>query len=462
MSFPKAKLYPLLTTTALVAGISANASPLISIGDSTNIYFTGEAATQYNDNLFLAEQGEVEDINFDLTPGFELQLGRPGSDTSILAYVNETFRFYADNDDLNNELLNTGIRGQLKNDVLMVSANLGYGEADQTIRDLATNLGTVTPVNQGYLIERASSSASTNMEYKFSPKTSVTLGASFSNTDYDSDHTLFTAGATSVVPGANSAADPSRIRNDLETFVIPVGFYYKWKPKLDVGLGYRYRKVTVKDSLLAFESLIGGTLTPGTIVLTEGVDTRDHFLSVNLRGEFNPKLAANIQAGVLFSERYGVVIDRAIQNDPGFDPEDVSFSMLANLNYTINSKNSVSASFDIDNRTSSLGLNTQSTNIGVGYNLKINPLLTAGASFGVEFEEFGTAATSSTSNSNQQVREDDFWRGSLSLVYKPVRGNYNIRASYSYNNNNSELGGVNNPTAEFTRNIFTLSAGFRY
>ena len=431
MSFPNPNIYPLLTAAAIVAGSSAYASPLVSIGDSANIYFRGDAATKYNDNLFLTSSNEVEDVNFDLTPGLELQVGRPGSDSSIVAYVRETFRFYADNDELNNELLDTGINAQIKNDVLFVTGSLGYAEADQAIRDLATNFVGVSPVGKGHLIERASARASINVEYKFSPKTSVTTGAAFYNVDYDSDHTLFAGISPSTytllnpqVPGTlNRVADLSRIRNDVEIFTLPVGFYYKWKPRLDVGLSYRYRKTTVKDSLLAYESLVGLNLQQGTIGLSEGVDSRDHFFSVNLRGEFNEKLSADIKVGAQFSEKYGVVIDRSIQNIPGYDPETVDFAMSANFSYAINSKNTLSGSFEVDNRTSSYGIDTKSTDIGVSYNYKINPLLTAGASVGVEFEEFGATALSATSSSNQAVREDDYLRGSLSLRYSPVRGN---------------------------------------
>jgi len=56
---------------------------------------------------------------------------------------------------------------------------------------------------------------------------------------------------TSVVGGLSySDTDRKDLGSDYTDFNVPVNLYYGATEKLDVGVGYRYRKSTVKDTSL--------------------------------------------------------------------------------------------------------------------------------------------------------------------------------------------------------------------
>ena len=63
--------------------------------------------------------------------------------------------------------------------------------------------------------------------------------------------------------------------DDSKITTIPVNYYYKVTPKLDVSGGIQFRDTR----------------------LTTGVDSQDYFYNVGLRGEFTPKLTGKVAVG---------------------------------------------------------------------------------------------------------------------------------------------------------------------
>src|SRR5581483_4665044 len=96
-------------------------------------------------------------------------------------------------------------------------------------------------------------STAVNGEIQFTPKTAGGAGVSYVHENYK--RTGFA---------------------DSDDLTIPIDFYYKYTPKVDLSLGYRYRDYQVSI----------------------GDNSVDHFINVGARGEFTPKLVGKIQVGL--------------------------------------------------------------------------------------------------------------------------------------------------------------------
>jgi len=231
----------LLAGTGFAAGLSA--APAFSLGEGADVFLTGSATAQFNDNIYYDSTNEVDDLIFIVSPGIELVVGQdPTAGNMSLSYQHQ-FYFYQDNSEQDDDNGVFSFDASYDGAKISLSAYATYRETDQNFRD--ANL-------PGVLISREIITAGVGGEYILSPKTSFGVGLDYSQTDWE------LAGL-----------------NDNETWSVPVDFFYKMTPKVDASVGYRYR--TVENDF------------------SNDYDT--HFFNVGLRGELTPKTYASIRVG---------------------------------------------------------------------------------------------------------------------------------------------------------------------
>lgn len=235
------------------------------------------------------------------------------------------------------------------------------------------------------------------------------------NLNFDAEYTI--SPKTSIASGAAYGKTDYKTGGfvDKETFSIPVNVYYAYSEKLDLSLGYRYRHTD----------------------LDGGADRDDHFFNLGFRGEIYPKLDGFARAGIQHREI-----------DGGGD--DTSFAMESGLFYYMTPKTTFDFSIGQDFGSSAGGASTDETSFNFGVNYQFNPLISARAGLGYEMVDYNNAID----------REDDYFTGSISVVYTP-NSYVSFSASYVYQDNDSEnntLGGTNS----FENNLFSLNASLRY
>ena len=236
-----------ITKIALLSaglGLSlAKAAPFMAVGDNAELFLTGAATLQSDDNIYLDAKNEKSDTIYSFTPGVDLVFGK-GSITTGNVYFREEIRRYSSNGNQDVELANVGARTSYDNGVTKAGFNAAYTELAQNDNDIRVS---------GDIVHRNLTNLAANVEFGFSEKTSLGTGISFDRTDY----------------GPSSYSDSN-------IWSLPVDVYFKASPKLDWSAGYRYRS-----------SQLSGA----------GLDSTDHFLNLGARGEFSPKLTGQIRLG---------------------------------------------------------------------------------------------------------------------------------------------------------------------
>ncbi|CAM3066549.1 outer membrane beta-barrel protein [Rariglobus hedericola] len=227
-------------------GSSAFAAPFLAIGDNAELFATGEASVAYNDNILLASgvpgSPELEDTIFTFVPGFDLQFGKDSLIKGNLIGT-ATLTSYADNDNLNNQLLAIGGNSTYDNGSLKLGANASFKELDQPTVDVVPN---------GKLVERHVADVGVNGELAFSEKISAGAGIAYSHVDYK---------------------DPAYTEE--ESYTVPVNIYYELTPKVDVSAGIRYTNTE----------------------LDNGAEYDAYYYNVGARGSFTPKLSGSFSVG---------------------------------------------------------------------------------------------------------------------------------------------------------------------
>ena len=225
-------------------GSSAVAAPFLAIGDNAELFVTADAMASYNDNILLGSAAnEEDDVIFTFRPGFDLQFGK---DSLLKGNVvaTGTFTSYADNSELNNQLLGLGANSTYDNGNLQLSANVSFDQLDQP---------TVDAAGGGTLVERDVTAARVNGELALSEKISIGSGFSYVHTDYST-------------PGYT----------DQWTYTVPVNVYYELTPKVDVSAGVRYSHIDLENGANEYD---------------------DFYYNVGARGAFTPKLSGSFSVG---------------------------------------------------------------------------------------------------------------------------------------------------------------------
>lgn len=389
-----------ITRIALLSaslGASTYAAPFLAVGDGAELFLTGGLGIRADDNILFETTGEDSDLIFDITPGIDLTFGKNAQMQGSLA-LNVVFTSYSDNSNLNTELFNGDFVTKYDDGKLKMGFNLGYHELNQ-------NSATVRG-----LTRRDVFNAGGNAEVEISQISSVGAGVTFVHENYKTDKA---AGYT-----------------DSDMLTVPLDFYYKWTPKVDLSFGYRFRDTQVDI----------------------GEDTKDHFFNVGARGEFSPKFTGVFKVG--FNNR---------EFDSGGD--DSTIGLDASFVYEVSPKTSLQFGAANDYGTSALGRQYESLSINGAINTKLSEEWAV--NFGLawrsldfsSYSYFDTTAITPTNPSGLVVVKsytDDFLEARLGTTYI-VNTNVRLGAEYIYRDLSSDRA-----ANEFSNNVFAVSANFRY
>lgn len=376
------KNYARIALTVAALGSAAKAAPFLAIGDGAELFVTGALGIRSDDNIFLADDSKkIDDIIFDINPGVEITFGKNAPLTGSLTLV-DAFANYSDNTNLNTNLFTGDFRAAYDDQKLKIKFNVGYHELNQNTAD-----------TQG-LIRRDEFVIGTTSEVAVSPLTSVAAGVNFNHLNYK-----------------------RKGYGDSDDLNVPVNFYYKWTPKLDLSLGYRYRN---------YET-------------TVGLDSVDHFFNIGARGEFSPKLTGQLAVGVNTRKfgsgtTTGTIKSGDTETLPGLD---------ASFTYAISPKSTLQ--FGASNDYGSAPQGQQQKNLSFYGNVNIafdaNWSFNGGLSYrGIDY----------------YTRTDDYFEGTLGATYL-VNTYVKITGGYVYRSNDSDLAASN-----FKNNVFSIAASLRY
>jgi hypothetical protein len=380
---------------------SSAASPLVSIGDSTDIHFKGSTSLQSSSNVFRNDTNEVDDIMWTITPGFEVNFGRGASNADLKLVTGYQIRRYADLNELNTELFNIEASGSYRASRLDVSGSVYFREQKSATGD--------NNVFNNDLVESDLTGGRVDSEYRFSPKFSFGAGFNYRETDYKSPYDTRLA--------------------DRETFGLPLDLFYELTPKVDLSVGYTYSETDVS-------ALPASGLRPALAAYT----TDDHFLNVGARGNLLPKLNGFFKVGY-----------RTRDTDRAGSSSDSTLGLDSNLTWAATPKLSNTIALSRDFGVGGEGNSTKNTTFSLSSNYSINSYYAA------------TAFASYTLRDYQNNREDKQTRLGARLTYTPNQY-WIFGAGYTYTENNSSndptvVGGTLRSYVDHTLDI---SASLRY
>lgn len=326
-------LFRNLLAVALTAtlGSMLSGAPLVSLGDDAAVYFKGSAGITYQTNVFLEDDGatdifgntinEDSDTIYRFTPGLELRVGQDDAINQVYVTYSHAFTVYSDNSQLDNDLANLLARFRHNGDKLKLDGNISFVQADQNQRNVQQT-GVVGA--DGVQIESETFTIGGNAEYRFTPKTSGSIGLTYTQTDY------------------NEAALIER-----ESIRVPVDLYYAITEKYDLSVGYRYTQ-TDRDAA--------------------GLDEfDDHFFNVGLRGEILSKLSGQVRVGVQ---------NRETQNE-----DETNFAINADFDYAASPKLGIAFGLESDFDTAGTGNSRETFGFNIGTKYTISPLWSTSTMF---------------------------------------------------------------------------------
>jgi len=372
------KLSSLLLVVAGLLGLSSQVLAFEKLGSDSELFVTGTAGIQYNDNILLAQSGTKSDTIFDATPGL-LAIWGQSSDVKGQASFTEDFSVYSSNSSLNANLAKFDITNSYDGGVSKVDFDGWFHQLDQATRDVR---------GANTLIHRDASHAELYGENEVSPKTSVKLGIVYDDTNYKS------AGYT-----------------DWRWYEVPLNYYYKVEPKLDLSAGVRY-----KDNTLG----------------TGGLNSTEYYYNVGARGELAPKLTGEFSVGLNTSKPKGLGTKDAL-------------GLESNFAYAYSPKTSFTFGANNDFGYSATGGSYKNFGVNGGFNAAVSSELKVGGSLGYSRYTYSTTS-----------QRDDLYSGQLSATYL-VNGYLSLVGTYAYTDDQSNLAG-----SSFKNNILSFSATFRY
>ncbi len=199
-----------------------------------------------------------------------------------------------------------------------------------------------------------------------------------------------------------------------QTWGIPIDIYHEMSPKLDLSMGYRYQSYSLS---------VG--------------DSKSHFFNLGARGQFTPKLNGQMRIG--YNQRKFETA-RASEHVLGL-------SAAMTYNYSDKTYFQFNASNDYGNGPG--GEPTQAFGAALGLNTQMTQqwLFTALLQYrAIDYARLGATP----------ARSDKFLEGQIGVIYQ-LNAYCNLQMAYLHRNNNSDRN-----IADFSNNLFTFGANFRY
>lgn len=438
----------LLAAACIAVGPSLGAanlfptSPLIQIGNDTDIFFDSSFAVDITDNLYTTANA-VSATSWTVTPGLALEYGKDSSLAVTLSARRNIVRY------------NKASLADLEDDRDALSANIRFADGGPlsltldssyriTVRndDLAQQgVGTVIPLGAN-LLRQSNYSHNFEAKYKLTEKINLTLG--FINTyNHYLNPVKFEENAETQInpppapanPGIKTSYNTNGL-TELNTKAIPVEVIYQAFEKLSFGL--RYQHDVTDYSPAPYFSQNTSTATPGLITTERPAGSyplqlRKHFVGLTAKGDPTGagKLNVTARAGYATASVDGAANDQI-----------PSFSI--NLQHTLTEKvnHSLSLSRDINANNTGGQIDSKS------YTYTVN--FTA-----AEDLSFNVGATKSDVLAGTTVVNTMVYNLGADYKYNP-----HLSFTLAYSFTDSKLPA--NASANFQANALTVSAAFRY
>lgn len=336
-------LASLSAIVALSVGHQSSAAPLVSIGDTVDIFFRGDVKAQYNTNIFSNSANKVDDFIFTFSPGVEIAAGRT-ENANITLIFREDFVRYNRASNLNADLSNLFIDGFYKTGPATISSGFSFYQTQ-------TPTGDINVVNN--LVKRNIFRAYAELEYDITEKVVGDVGFSWNRTDFKSFQTQY---------------------HNRDVYSAPINILYRVTPKLNVGLGYRYRYTDID---------LGTGPTPST-----ERDYQDHFYSVAVRGDLLPKVYATMNIGAT---------TRVTHSNTSSDT--TTFTADTSFRWDMTPKSELALSLNRDFNTSGAGTTITRTGGNLRASYLVTEFIQSSAFFGYAVNDYtGQARTDYTTN----------------------------------------------------------------
>ncbi len=198
---------------------------------------------------------------------------------------------------------------------------------------------------------------------------------------------------------------------DQESFAIPVNYYFAINPKIDLSAGVAYRETDVDAA---------------------GADSEDIYYNVGARGKFTSKLSGSFSVGLN---------TREYENGD----DESGLGVKAGLAYDYSPKTSFTLDLNRDFETGADANGIENSSVTLGARTSLTAALSA--SVALSYQEYDYLNV---------TRSDDYIVGSIGLAYTYSQ-NLSFDAGYTFNDNESDVAAAN-----FTANVFSIGANFRY
>ncbi|HVU36291.1 MAG TPA: outer membrane beta-barrel protein [Opitutaceae bacterium] len=374
--------FALITASIVAVG---RAAPFMAVGDGAELFATGVVGVRADDNIFLSNS-KTSDTIFDVTPGLELDFGKNAQTQGSLTLA-DNFSMYTQHSGLNTNLFQGDFVTRYDDGKMKMGFDAGYHELNQNTVD-------VRAADTGRLIRRDIGTADANGEVGVSEITAIGAAVQYRHEYYH---------------------PAGYISND--QFTVPVNFYYKWTPKVDLSLGYQYHDFQAKSG--------------------SALDSTDNFYNIGARGEFTPKLTGTFRVG--YTER----------RFSGNQSNQNLFGLDASFAYEFSPKTTVQFGATNDFGTAPQGQQQKNLTGNVLVTTKINEEF----SVNVGLSYRGITYYGLTGPGN---RTDDYWEGTIGGAYT-INANLRLVGAYTYRNYKTDIAG-----SEFNNNVLSVAANFRY
>ncbi len=393
-------------------------SPLVQLGDDLDIFFDSSVALEMTDNLF-SGSAKKSASDWAVTPGFSLEYGKDSAlsinltaKRSYIYYNEAEFRSLEDSRDALSAAIRYADGGPL-------SVNLDSSYRVTARNDDLLQQG-VTHAQLGpTLVRQANYSNGINLLYRLTEKFRASFG--YTNTY---NHYINPVKVESS-PGSGAFNYNTDALTELNTKSIPLTIDYQAFEKLSFGLALQH---DVTD--FSHAPFYSSYMAPTPLAHTK---LNKDFAGLTVNGQLTEsgKLNGTIKAGYA---QYGYETGAKL-NDP-------SYSISLNHSLTERINHSLTLSRDVSASSTDSQMKTQSYTYGVNFSA-------------AEDLTFNLSATKSdVLSASTQVNTMTYMLGA---DYK-----YSSHLSFQASYNLTDSKTPSTPSANYTSNMFTLSAAFRY
>lgn len=372
-----------LAVAAASIGLAGYGAPLLSLDEDTELFVLGTAGIQYESNLFTDRVNRVSDFRFAASPGVEIAHGRTQAAQASITYLHH-FHVYDSESTQDGDYADLSAQARYDTGILISNVQASF-------RQRASNDADVNLV--GRLVKRDETRLNGNARYQISELMGISAGLEYADTDFK---------------------DPALTTFDF--YSIPLTYFYKVRPQLDLTAGYRYRNTSVSSAT---------------------GDSKDNYFFVGAQGELgSPMILGNLSLGYQERKFSG-------SNDKRSSP---SYSFM--VSYLASPRITHYGNLAYDFRTSSSqGLSYSYGSLTIGTRARITDMIATNFSLTYAEAEY-----------QRSPRSEDHMFFNAGVTYNP-NDYVTIRADYAY----QSVDGNNSPGAsDYRNNRISVSASVRY